>query len=119
MYAAHAGTLPAHDQSSFFSRINGPGHERALQLFMAIVLAHWAEHLLQAQFLIGQNLLDRPVPTSIVQLWVPRVELHLFYNTVVFIPMVIAMYHHMFPPPSVAGQQKCSCAWHRGLAPAV
>jgi hypothetical protein len=176
--------------------MNTAGHERALQIFMAIVLAHWAEHLLQAfqiyalgwpvaeargalghffpwlvqsellhygyalvmlaglwllrpgftgaedrrwwtvalaiqffhhvehfllqmQWAFGQNLFDRPVPTSLVQLWVPRVELHLFYNTVVFVPMVIAMYFHMFPPPATEGQQKCTCAWHRGLARAV
>jgi hypothetical protein len=54
-----------------------------------------------------------------VQLWVPRVELHLFYNTIVFLPMVIAMYLHMFPPPATASRQKCTCAWHRGLAQAV
>src|SRR5262245_43593532 len=29
-------------------RLNGPGHEVGLRVFMAIVLAHWAEHLLQA-----------------------------------------------------------------------
>jgi hypothetical protein len=196
MYPAHAETLQADGRTTFIERLNGVGHERALQVFMAIVLAHWAEHLLQAfqiyglgwpvaesrgalghffpwmvqsevlhygyalvmlaglwllrggftgvqdrrwwtvalaiqffhhiehfllqmQFLLGQNLLDRPVPTSLVQLWVPRVELHLFYNTIVFIPMVVAMYYHMFPPPAAAGQQKCTCAWHRGLAPAV
>src|SRR5215210_8440379 len=33
---------------SFLERINGPRHELALRTFMAIVLAHWAEHLLQA-----------------------------------------------------------------------
>jgi hypothetical protein len=195
MYSAHTAALPAPGWA-FVSRINGPGHERALQVFMAIVLAHWAEHLLQAfqiyalgwpvpesrgllghffpwlvssellhygyalvmltglwllrrgftgvedrrwwtialaiqffhhiehfllqaQFLVGQNLFDRPVPTSIVQLWVPRVELHLFYNTIVFLPMVIAMYHHMFPPPAAAGRQQCTCAWHHGVAQAV
>ena len=48
--------------------------------------------------MLGHNLFGRPVPTSLMQLWVPRVELHLFYNTIVFIPMVIAMYYHMFPP---------------------
>ena len=196
MYSAHAGTLHADRQATFLGRVNAAGHERALQLFMAIVLAHWAEHLLQAfqiyalgwpvaesrgalghffpwlvqsellhyayalvmlaglwllrpgftglldrrwwtaalaiqffhhiehfllqaQWVVGQNLFDRPVPTSLVQLWVPRVELHLFYNTIVFVPMVIAMYHHMFPPPSAAGTQKCTCAAHRALAPAV
>ena len=29
-------------------RLNGERHELALRLFMVIVLAHWAEHLLQA-----------------------------------------------------------------------
>ena len=56
--------------------------------------------LLQTQSLLGHNLFDRPVPTSIVQLWVPRVELHLFYNTIVFIPMVIAMYLPSLPGAS-------------------
>ncbi len=147
--------------------MNGAQHELALRVFMVIVLAHWAEHLLQAfqiyalgwpvpeargllglslsladqvgeccttatrvvmlaglwllrpgftgttdrrwwtialgiqffhhfehlllsvQALLGHNLFGRPVPTSLIQLWVPRVELHLFYNTIVFIPMVI------------------------------
>ena len=193
MYSAHAGALSA-DRTTFLERVNEAGHERALQVFMAIVLAHWAEHLLQAfqiyalgwpvaesrgllgyffpwmvqsellhygyavvmlaglwmlrtgfaggqdrrwwtaalaiqffhhiehlllqmQYLLGQNLFDRPVPTSLVQLWVPRVELHLFYNTIVFIPMVVAMYFHMFPPQVAVGPQKCTCAWDRGLAP--
>ena len=192
MYAAHAGTLTAGTDQPFLQRLNTEWHERALQGFMVIVLAHWAEHLLQAiqiyalgwpvpqargilgyffpylvtseilhygyalvmltalwmlrpgftgvsdrkwwtialsiqffhhiehfllqgQYLLGHNLFGRPVPTSLVQLWVPRVELHLFYNTIVFIPMMVAMYYHMFPPPAEAGQQQCTCAWHRGL----
>jgi len=49
-----------------------------------------------------------------VQLVVPRVELHLFYNTIVFIPMTVAMYHHMFPPPS-ASRLKCTCSWDHGV----
>jgi hypothetical protein len=73
---------------------------------------HHIEHaLLQGQAIFGVNLLDRPVPTSLVQLWIPRVELHLFYNTVVFIPMVIGMYYHLFPPTSEeAHASGCSCA---------
>src|SRR5687767_15762690 len=47
MYAAHAGTLPTTDQT-LLQRLNTQWHERALQVFMVIVLAHWAEHLLQA-----------------------------------------------------------------------
>ena len=33
---------------TFLATLNGPWHERALQTFMVIVLAHWAEHLAQA-----------------------------------------------------------------------
>ena len=52
----------------------------------------------RTQALVGHNLFDRPVPTSLVQLWVPRVELHLFYNTIVFIPMVVARCRRLKPP---------------------
>jgi hypothetical protein len=195
MYATTAAGLKPGQMMTFVGRLNGPRHELALRIFMAIVLAHWAEHLLQAlqiyalgwpvpdsrgalgylfpwlvtsevmhygyalvmlaglwllrsgfagasdrrwwnvalavqffhhiehallqiQAIVGRNIFDQPVPTSIVQLWVPRVELHLFYNTVVFIPMVIAMYHHMFPPSANAAQ-KCTCAWHARPAQAA
>ena len=169
-------------------RLNQQWHERALQVFMVIVLAHWAEHLaqaiqiyvlkwpipeargvlglwqpwlvktevlhylyalvmligiwllrpgftgkarawwtlalwiqfwhhiehalLQGQVIAGENLFHSPVPTSILQLWIPRVELHLFYNTIVFIPMLVAMYYHMFPPAEDAAVMRCSCARH-------
>jgi len=33
---------------SLIEELNGPWHKRALQTFMVIVLAHWAEHLVQA-----------------------------------------------------------------------
>ena len=192
MYAAHANTADSRPAATFFERINGPQHELALRLFTVVVLAHWAEHLLQAfqiyalgwpvpesrgllgqfypwlvtsealhygyalvmlvgllllrpgftgvldrrwwtialgiqffhhfehlllqiQAISGHYFFDRPVPTSLIQYWVPRVELHLFYNTIVFIPMVIAMYYHMFPPADEKVPQQCTCAWHRGL----
>jgi hypothetical protein len=196
VYATHADACSPARPLTFVERVNGPRHELALQIFMVVVLAHWAEHLLQAiqiyvlgwpvpeargvlgyfypsliksealhygyavvmlaglwllrsgftgvtdrrwwtialgiqffhhfehgllqiQALLGHNFFGRPVPTSIVQLWVPRVELHLFYNTIVFIPMAIAMYYHMFPPAAEASEPKCTCAWDRGLAPAA
>ena len=165
--------------------LNTVWHERSLQLFMAIVLAHWAEHLVQAyqiyvmgwpipeslgvvgyyfpwlfkseilhygyaivmligiwilrtgftgssytwwmisfwiqfwhhiehfvlqvQAVIGYNLGGAPVPMSFVQFFIPRVELHLIYNTLVFIPMIVGMYLHMFPPPGEEAHIKCSC----------
>lgn len=78
---------------------------------LALQFWHHIEHLtLLAQAIIGRNLLDRPVPTSLVQIWIPRVELHLFYNAVVFIPMMIAMYHHMFPRDVDRSLMHCTCA---------
>lgn len=75
---------------------------------------HHIEHgLLQAQAIVGHNLFGSPVPLSLAQVWVPRVELHLFYNTIVFVPMVVAMYYHMFPSPDETAPSRCSCAWDR------
>jgi hypothetical protein len=165
--------------------INGRFHRIALNVFMAIVLAHWAEHLVQAYqvwvldrprpaargvlgqifpwlvtsewlhygyaivMLVGLFLL-RPgfvgrartwwtvalviqfwhhiehlllliqaqthtfffgstVPTSVAQLIVPRVELHLFYNSIVFIPMVVAVYLHLRPNERELRATSCSC----------
>lgn len=86
-------------------------------LALGIQFFHHIEHfLLLAQATTGHNFFGRPVPTSLIQLWVPRVELHLFYNTIVFIPMVIAMYYHLFPPARESIRFQCTCAWHRGAA---
>lgn len=185
----------ASSRRSLLDRLNGPWHKGALQLFIAIVLAHWAEHLvqavqvyalgwpipesrgvlglwfpwlvssellhygyaivmlaglwifrrgfvgraytwwmvsfwiqfwhhiehglLQAQAMVGANLFGSPVPVSIVQLWVPRVELHLIYNTLVFIPMVLAMYRHLLPPEGERAKMGCTCAIEPRLATAA
>lgn len=78
---------------------------------LAIQFWHHIEHgLLQGQALVGQNLFNSPVPMSIVQIWIPRVELHLLYNSLVFIPMVVGMYLHMFPPQGESAQARCTCA---------
>jgi hypothetical protein len=50
------------------------------------------------------------VPTSVLQVFLPRVELHLFYNSVVFVPMVIAMYYHLRPSESELAASVCGCA---------
>jgi hypothetical protein len=72
---------------------------------------HHIEHgLLQAQAIMGTTFFGSPVPTSIIQLVIPRVELHLIYNAIVFIPMVIAMYYHMFPPEGEKPSHRCDCA---------
>jgi putative Mn2+ efflux pump MntP len=181
----HSGT-----GTSLHSRLNSEWHKRSLQLFMFIVLAHWAEHLvqavqiyvlgwprpqaggvlglwfpflvssevlhygyaivmlvglwmlrkgftgtsrkwwtvalviqfwhhiehllLQAQAILQYNLLGSPVPLSFLQMAFPknRVEIHLFYNAIVFIPMIIGMYYHMFPSSEEA-PATCTCALHR------
>lgn len=181
-------TLPATEAGSrrLIDRLNSEWHERAMQAFMVVVLAHWAEHLaqafqiyalgwpvpesrgvlglwfpfliksellhygyaivmlvgiwvlrpgfsgrgrtwwtialaiqfwhhiehalLQGQAIVGANLFNSPVPMSIAQLWIPRVELHLIYNTIVFVPMIIGMYYHLFPTEEERCQMTCSCA---------
>jgi hypothetical protein len=79
---------------------------------VALVIQFWhhIEHLLlllQAQ--TGHFLAGRPVPTSVLQLVFPRVELHLFYNSIVFIPMVIGMYLHLRPNRAELNRTACDC----------
>lgn len=77
---------------------------------MWIQVWHHFEHfLLLLQAVTGANLLGGPVPTSVAQLVFPRVELHLFYNAVVFIPMVVAMVHHSRPRQAEFELMSCSC----------
>jgi hypothetical protein len=68
----------------------------------AIQVWHHVEHgLLLTQALLHHPFFERDVATSIVQLAFPRIELHLFYNAVVFTPMVIAIYLEYFATPRV------------------
>jgi hypothetical protein len=79
---------------------------------VALVIQFWhhIEHLLlliQAQthtFYFGGT-----VPTSVAQTVFPRVELHLFYNSIVFIPMVVAVYLHLRPNDAELAASRCSC----------
>jgi hypothetical protein len=190
MASPAVATPPSHPHGvrSFFGKLNSRWHKRALQAFMIIVIAHWAEHLVQAyqvyvlgwpmhqargvlgqvfpwlvhsevlhygyalimlvgiwtllpgfvgrsrtwwlaalviqfwhhfehallqvQAITGRNLFGASVPMSILQLVIPRLELHLFYNTIVFIPMMVAMYYHLFPSAPDAARMQCSCALH-------
>ncbi|MGH8840427.1 MAG: hypothetical protein ACRDVO_14415 [Jiangellaceae bacterium] len=174
---------------NWFTFVNTEGHRTALNVFLVIVLAHWAEHIAQAiqiwvlgwpvpeargvlgtwfpwlvtsealhyayavimlvgfillrpgfsgqartwwtialgiqvwhhiehlillvQAQTGLYLLGNAVPTSVVQLVVPRVELHLFYNTVVFIPMIVAMVLHRRSSGAALATPTCSCAYAR------
>lgn len=56
---------------------------------------HFFEHLLlQAQWLSGIYLFGASQQTGILQLWIPRVELHFLYNTLVFLPMLLGLYFY-------------------------
>lgn len=78
---------------------------------LVIQFWHHIEHfLLILQATIQHNFFGSPVPVSMLQLVIPRVELHLFYNAVVFVPMIIGMYYHMFPPANERGKFTCSCS---------
>lgn len=75
----------------------------------AVVLQAWHffEHsFLVYQFMTGYRFLGKPVQTSVVQAVIPRVELHLFYNAVVTIPIVVAMILHRRSRERLA----CTCA---------
>jgi hypothetical protein len=57
-----------------------------------IQIWHLFEHtLLSVQAQGGFTLWGANEPTSVLQLFWPRIELHLFYNSVVTVPIVIAM----------------------------
>jgi hypothetical protein len=87
---------------------------------LGIQFWHHIEHgLLLIQALVGANLFGGPVRTSLLQLVFPRVELHLFYNAVVFVPMVIAMYYHLYPPKGEVSKSTCTCARHQPMKPAT
>lgn len=80
-------------------------------LAMWIQVWHHFEHLLLLlQAVTGAFLLGAKVPTSIAQLVFPRVELHLFYNAIVFVPMVVAMVLHNRARPAEVALMRCSCA---------
>jgi len=94
-----------------------PGFKGTARTWWTISLAiqgwHLIEHsLLQYQATAGLTFFGAPIPTSFLQLWLPRPELHLIYNAVVFIPMVIAMWLHT--RPSQAEHIDCSCALPEG-----
>ena len=90
---------------------------------VALVIQFWhhIEHaVLQWQALTHHYWFGSPVPVSFLQLALPkfRVEIHLFYNAVVFAPMLVAMYYHLFPPEGEKSAA-CSCSLRREPLPAA
>lgn len=77
---------------------------------LGIQVWHHFEHLLLfGQALFNANLFGQAHPVSVVQLLVPRVELHLIYNAAVMIPMAVSMALHLFPPPG-EDPPACGCS---------
>jgi hypothetical protein len=185
-------TTPVSRAASLSEVLNTTEHRRALQIFLVIVIGHWAEHLFQAYqvyvlgwampralgmvgmvfpwlvrsetmhyayalvMLIGlwvlrkgftgrartwwmisfgiqfwhhiehalllyqatthHYLFGASMPMSIGQIWIRRMELHLIYNTIVFIPMVVGMYYHLYPPKNETAPITCNCRRHRQAA---
>lgn len=64
---------------------------------------HFEHALLLGQAITGVYLFGGEVPTSIGQIWFPRLELHLFYVVITTIPMVVALYLHRFPNEQAKG----------------
>lgn len=76
---------------------------------LGIQVWHHFEHLLLlVQALTGSYLLGKAVPTSLIQLLAPRVELHLFYNALVTLPMIVAMVLHTRAGRNAGA--RCTCA---------
>jgi hypothetical protein len=88
---------------------------------VALVIQFWhhIEHLLLLiQALTDTYFFGASVPTSLAQVFFPRVELHLFYNSIVFVPMMVAVYLHMRPNDRDLQAMSCSCV-DRERVPAV
>ena len=87
----------------------------------ALVIQFWhhIEHfVLQWQALTHHYWFGSPVPVSFLQMLFPksRVEIHLFYNAVVFMPMLVAMYYHLYPPK---GEEVAACTCSLRQKPAA
>ena len=75
---------------------------------LGIQLWHFLEHaLLLMQAGLDMTFFGSAEKSSILQLLIPRVELHLFYNAMVSIPMAVAMWYHCFTNPA---EQTCLCS---------
>lgn len=76
---------------------HGFRHDRTAHTFWVIALVaqswHWLEHaFLIVQMLTGHYFYGAIKQMSVLEKFVPRIELHFIYNLVVFVPTVIALY---------------------------
>jgi hypothetical protein len=72
---------------------------------------HFFEHqILWLQAQTGSPWFGRPDVTSVAQLVVPRLELHLLYNIAVILPFLVAVGYHLVPNQDERELMRCSCA---------
>lgn len=77
---------------------------------------HFVEHsLLLSQALFDWRLAGAAAPMSLLQLGIDlgRIELHMIYNWIVFLPLVMGMVYHWCPPAGESVVTPCRCAVRR------
>ncbi len=55
-------------------------------------------HLFEHSILLSQAICGLYPTVSVGQIFLPKIELHFFYNCVVFIPIMVAMYYRTIKP---------------------
>ena len=81
--------MAASSEPSFMEKLNGRWHERALWIYLVLVLLHWTEHLFQAAQIW---ILGMPRPQALGALgyvfpWLVKSEvLHFSYALLMFDP---------------------------------
>ncbi len=94
-----------------------PGFAGRARVWWVTALAIQVWHLVEHQLLFIQAQAHTAwfggkVPTSVLQQFWPvaRPEIHLFYNMAVTIPMLVALWFHMYPPLGERGRgMACTC----------
>src|SRR5215475_327885 len=117
-----SGHISWADTPSFYDKLNHQWHKPGLQVFMVIVLAHWAEHLAQA---FQVYVLHWPIPASrgVLGLWFPWLVkselLHYLYALLMIIGLWV--FRRGFQGLSDQWWWACTstCARRRARNPAV
>ena len=87
----------------------GMSSSAQLWWLVALMLQGWHlfEHtILQFQWLTGWYWFGADRQTSVLENFIPRIELHFMYNTIVTIPIVIAVLIHIYQ------RYRLGSAWH-------
>jgi hypothetical protein len=124
-WLVHSETLHAGYAVFMFAGLAllAPGFAGSSRKWWMLAFYIQAWHLFEHLLLFGQaqtdlHLAGKPVPTSVLQLVFPRVELHLVYNGLVTIPMIVAVVQHMRTKEGVTLRCNCSLRQPR-VEPAV